>query len=215
MADLSFIYLEMSLTPIRLAYGAGHAALVKQLADAEAEEIAHGEAVAAGEVEDYNYDPDTGDHYYTSEHRHYAIEAAHDALNQHCKAFATMIHHAWERHVCEQNDWDEYKCNLAYEILARKKGWTIDKPRLERLRMTANCVKHDANELYGKHPEMFDVHEVPSGRLFRKDSWKTVRNGWSEALRVTDDDITDFLDAVRRSASIPQAVVLPPRKAQF
>lgn len=207
MVELTFMWLEMGLTPVRLAYRAGHAAIMQQIADAEAAENAHSAAVAAGDVEDYHYDPDTGDHHYTSEHNSYAVDAAHDTLNYHCKAFATMIHHAWERHVCEQNGWGVYKCNQAYAILAGK-GWNIDKPRLERLRMVANCVKHNDRDLYGAHPEMFDPDAVPAKRPFRSSSW-------SEALRVTDADITDFIDTVRQSASIPQTLLRPRRKAQF
>ncbi|WP_324698903.1 hypothetical protein [Novosphingobium sp. RL4] len=73
----------------------------------------------------------------------------------------------------------------------------MDKDRLERLRTTAYCIKHNDRELYDHHPVMFDPDCVPEGRAIYSSSW-------SEALRLHDADILDFFDAVRKSATVKE-----------
>lgn len=199
MPDLSYVWFNFDLTAIAQAYEAGRNALLEQIADAEATYETHRAKVAAGETVDIEYDEDSGQTFDVGDYVYHAQKSAREMLNLHRQAFAVMIHHAWERHVCVVGHYPEYQCNKAYGELA-KKGWPIDKPRLERLRMTANCVKHDDGDLFDMHPEMFDPDDLPVSF----EGEKPTRH-WQDALRLSDEDVADFVDTVRRSACKPVA----------
>jgi hypothetical protein len=70
------------------------------------------------------------------------------------EAFAITLHHFWEK---ECNAWMKvrrYQSGTAYKALVAK-GYAVDKTGLEKLRKTANCIKHGSDELYRQYPAMF------------------------------------------------------------
>jgi hypothetical protein len=215
MADLTYFMLNFALEPIRGAYKAGKEALTTQYAVAVKKYDEFLAQVETGEVDAIWEDEETGQ---TFDHGEYILAdqlIAESALQSHRQAFAIMIHHVWEKHVCYALKAPEYQCNKAYGELA-KKGWPIDKPRLERLRMTANVVKHESAELYDHHPQMFvesELHVFESGlppqkrKTIKTISKEGLRGNWLEALNLTDEDIADFIDTVRKSALPPKGLV--------
>lgn len=209
MADLTYFMLGFALDPIEAAYKAGSEYLRKQFTEAERD---YDNLLRSAEAEGrdlYEIDEETGQGFDVGEHTYYRQVVIENALQAHRQAFATMIHHAWEKHVCFVLRVPEYRFKNAYAEMARKIGATVDRGRLERLRKTANCVKHESAELYDAHPEMFDGQELhlmdasltPSERKADKRVSKTGERGdWLDALRLSDADIADFIDAVRTSA---------------
>lgn len=197
MADLSYVFFNFDLMSITQAYEAGRDALLQHVARAEEAYRSHVASVAAGEAVDIIKDEESGQTFDVGDHIYHSQETARDMLNLHRQAFAVMLHHAWERHVCAVRHYPEYQCNKAYGEMA-KAGWPIDRFRLERLRMVANCVKHDSGELYDYHPELFDAANLPPSSEGEK-----PQRHWQDALRLADADVTDFVDAVRRSACRP------------
>lgn len=209
MADLTYFMLGFALDPIEGAYRAGVDFLKPQFAEAEEE---HEELLrsAAAEGRDlYEFDEETGQSFDVGEHSYYRQIVIENSLQAHRQALATMIHHAWEKHVCFILGVPEYRYKSAYAAMAKKYGPTVDRVRLERLRKTVNCIKHESAELYDAHAEMFDTAELhlfdPSLTSRQRQDDKRVnqagmRGNWLDALRLSDEDIADFIDAVRKSA---------------
>lgn len=209
MADLTYFMLSFALDPIEAAYKAGSEYLKQQFAEAERDYESLLRSAKAEGRDLYEIDEETGQGFDVGEHTYYRQVVIENALQAHRQAFATMIHHAWEKHVCFVLGVPEYRFKNAYAEMARKVGASIDRDRLERLRKAANCVKHESAELYDTHPEMFDGQELhlmdagltPSERKADKRVSKTGERGdWLDALRLSDDDIADFINAVRTSA---------------
>lgn len=215
MADLTYFMLDFDLQPIWGAYQAGKEALTTQYTNAVKRYDEFLAKVKAGEEDEIWKDEETGE---TFDHGEYILadqRIVESALQSHRQAFAIMIHHVWEKHACYALRVSEYQCNKAYGELA-KKGWPIDKPRLERLRMTANVIKHEGAELYDHHRQMFVANEInvfASGLSIQKcKAIKTIskeglRGNWLEALTLTDEDIADFIDTVRKSVPPPKGLV--------
>lgn len=192
MVDLSPFILGVTLNVIEGSYSAGRDALISRIELADEEAAIHAANLDAGQVEDEHRDEATGDSYSQTEYLFFQSEMSREMLNSHAQAFAIMIHHAWEKHVLSLNaEWKAYECHKAYGELL-KTGWMIDKPRLERLRMVSNFIKHESQEILDHHREMFAEkpgHPIEDRLIFEDD-----------ALIVSDDDIHDFLDAVYQSA---------------
>ena len=209
MADLTYFMLGFALDPVEGAYRAGMDYLNQQFAEAQQE---HEELLrsAAAEGRDlYEFDEETGQGYDAGEHSYYRQIVIENSRQAHRQAFATMIHHAWEKHVCFLLRVPEYRYRSAYAEVAKERGLTIDRLGLERLRKTANCIKHESAELYDAHPEMFDKTELDLSdaelspkqqKNNKRISEAGMRGNWLDALRLTDQDIADFIGAVRKSA---------------
>lgn len=209
MADLTYFMLGFSLDPIESAYKAGVEYLNRKF---EAAEQDYEELIRTAKEEGrdlYQFDEETGQGFDVGEHTYYQQVVIENALQAHRQAFAIMIHHAWEKHVCFILRVHEYRYANAYGELGKKHGLSIDRQRLERLRLTANCIKHESAELYDHHPEMFDGKELhlfdaglkPSEQKEDKRVSKDgMRGDWEDALRISDVDISDFIDAVWKSA---------------
>lgn len=209
MADLTYFMLGFALDPIEGAYRAGADYLSQQFAKAEKEYEELLRSAAAEGRDLYEFDEETGQGFDVGEHSYYRQIVIENTLQAHRQAIATMIHHAWEKHVCLVLRVPEYRYKSAYAEVAKKHGLTVDRLRLERLRKTANCIKHESAELYDAHPEMFDTAELHltdaelTPRQQRDDkriSKVGMRGNWLDALRLSDEDIVDFIDAVRKSA---------------
>lgn len=192
MEDLSQITIRITLDTIAASYRAGRDALIACIEKADEEANLHAAKLDAGLSNDELIDEETGQSFSETEFLVCRLEATRAMLNRHAQAFALMIHHAWEKHVLSLNwDWTTYKCHQAYGELIND-GWAIDKPRLERLRMVSNFIKHEGMEIFEHYGEMFrgePIFQIGNRCIFEDD-----------ALIVSDDDISDFLDAVHQSA---------------
>nr|WP_315381329.1 hypothetical protein [uncultured Sphingomonas sp.] len=192
MVDLSQVLFGMTLSPISQSYDIGHAVLTSKINEADEEARLHADNARAGLTDDAMVEEESGQVYSKAEFLHYSCEGAREALNRHSQAFVLMIHHAWEKHVISINpEMRRYKFREAYPKLLED-GWDLDQPRLERLRMTANFIKHESREILDHHRDMFSCVIEDADReniIFDDDS-----------LIITNDDIKDFLDAVLSSA---------------
>lgn len=210
MVDLRPHFMITSLSPLENAYRAGELPLLKMLDEAEAEFRDHLRLVELGLADDVWIDEDTGQSFDRRDYVLASFRIAHDAIQAHRKAFTLMIHHCWEKHVCDFMQVIRYDANKAYGLL-KQDGWKIDIPRLEFLRMASNCIKHDSAEMYDKHPEKFDGEivlfkaEGLTEKEMRQDTRISkcgYRGRWEEALVLTNDHMADFFDTVRKSAQI-------------
>jgi hypothetical protein len=194
MADLAYLFFMVGLDPVVAAYKAGRDAILAQIDKSDAFEDRLREDIEAGKVERHTRDPETGHEHDAIEYAYYDTVIARETLNQHAQAFTVMLHHAWEKYVCNVNGWPKYKLKDVYYILS-KEGWSINRDGLERLRKATNCIKHIDTELYLDHPEMFDLSKVN----IERDGIGSLH----EALRVTDQDIDDFIRVLQDSAYRP------------
>jgi hypothetical protein len=108
------------------------------------------------------------------------------------EAFAISLHHLLERQLNGRMKVNKYDEKKVFSFL-KAKGLTPDEPMLTVLRLTANVAKHSAgnsaNKLYALRPDVFDTAEMAK---------------WShppsyEYLRITDQVLTDFFAAVKKS----------------
>lgn len=204
MADLTFFYLLFSLDPIIGAYKAGRDAIRAEITKAEAAEDGLTDDIKAGKTERYSHDEETGQEHDAIEYAYFTTIVAKKTLNQHAQAFTVMLYHAWEKHVCNTKGWKKLNLPDGYYILERE-GWQIDRSGLGRLRKAINCIKHIDTELFRDHKEMFDLSEI--------DVKRDGIGGIHEALRVTDDDVMDFIDVIKSSAQRPSYRTMREAKA--
>lgn len=203
MADLSQIFFRITLDSIVSAYREGRDALTTRIQAADDAATEHAAKLDAGEIEDELIDEETGQSFSQTEYLYYQSETRREMLNHHAQAFAIMIHHAWEKHVLSLNpEWEEYRYNQAYGELI-KQGFAIDKPRLERLRLVANFIKHESLDILERHPEMFPKEVVLAYTDSKKQRGRTIFE--DDALKISDEDITDFIEAAYQSAGRPDA----------
>ena len=116
-------------------------------------------------------------------------EMAEDGLRMIREAFVLVAYHYWEKQVIGWSKISRYEYKKAYAWLERN-NFPVQKDTLEVMRETANCIKHDAGRLHDIEPNMFDAGEV--SRFGSTPSWH-------DALRVEDQHMTEFFDALRKS----------------
>jgi len=227
MVDLRPVFMSWSLSPLEAAFKGGEDQIGNQIERCVREYDAHNEALAVGLADREWRDPETGEAYDKGGWILAEMAVIDDVLQAHRKAFAVMIHHTWEKHVCEFMKLPRYYPNSEYGPL-KAAGWQIDIDGLTLLRQIANCVKHDSAELYDAHPKMFTNEGVwfepvqSSTKKIRKTDGRVSKDGWrgrwEEALRLQHDDILNLFDIVKRSANIsggPKSMnCLPPLVAR-
>ena len=106
------------------------------------------------------------------------------------EGFVVIIYHFWERQAL---DWytfnkNKYDYGVAYKKLPVE-GYLIDKDGLEKLRKTANVIKHDSSELYGKHKSMFTMD-------LDEDYKKGAKSGYYPWLLISDEHMSDFFETL-------------------
>lgn len=189
-SNISGWLFESGLREIERAYKAGRTQFESDIKHA-AERYAKLEA--EGNADSYSEDEATGQRYYYSEHLIDLNDQAEESLRLLREAFAIILHHYWEKEVVKWRQGKPYKFDNAYKWLQRN-SFPIDKPGLEKLRETANTIKHNVDRLYATHPEMFDAGEI-------------ARDGsdpdWHAALRLEDNHIDDFFATLRMSGPTP------------
>jgi hypothetical protein len=150
------------------------------------EKVKAGEASFTEEDEDGQVVWDAGDH------AHELMSETDTVLGRVREAFAISLHHLWERQLNGRMKVNKYDEKKVFSFL-KAKGLTPDEPMLTVLRLTANVAKHSAgnsaNKLYALRPDVFDTAEMAK---------------WShppsyEYLRITDQVLTDFFAAVKKS----------------
>lgn len=185
-SNISGWLFDSGLMEIERAYRASRVAFDDEMKDA-AERYAKLEA--EGKVDDYNEDEATGQRYYFAEHLIDLNHQAEESLRLLREAFAIILHHYWEKEVVKWQQSKRYDYNKAYSWLTRN-AFPIDKPGLERLRETANTIKHNVKRLYDLDPTMFDAGEI-------------ARAGgdpdYHDALRLEDNHIEAFFATLRAS----------------
>lgn len=185
-SNISGWLFESGLREIERAYRASRTEFDSEMKDA-AERYAKLEA--EGNVDAYSEDEITGQRYYYAEHLIDHNFRAEESLRLLREAFAIILHHYWEKEVVKWQRTKRYKYTAAYKWLGRN-GFPIDEPGLEKLRETANTIKHNVGRIYDIHPEMFDADEI-------------ARSGgdpdWHAALRLEDEHIDGFFLALRQS----------------
>lgn len=209
MTDLRPVYLSVALRPLRFAYAAGHAPLVDEYDASLVEVKAAVELREAGLADPDWQDEETGQTLPNIEYQCIRGRAAEEALQAHRKAFALMIFHTWEKHVCDYMDWPEYRGEKAFGDL-KADGWAIDPKGLKLLQKVANCIKHDSAELFDFDDSLFGDQIIlfgTDGVFSKKSKGKRVnREGfwtnWEDALCLSHEHILGFFDIVERSGQI-------------
>lgn len=180
---------------IQQAYDVTIAALENQLSCSKAERVAHLRAVEEGSADPYEYDGD--EPLYRKEDLHdLLVDAAASTLPIALSAYVIVLHHFWEKSCVEWMATKKYVADDAYTWL-QGQGLTVDVEQLEVLRDSANTLKHNADKLFKRRPDLF--HE-PSGNDLAK------RN-YAELLNLQKEDIVRMFKAVATSGmqAMPKA----------
>jgi hypothetical protein len=148
--------------------------------------VAVGEASFVEENEDGQVIYDRGG---VAHERMYEIEVVLRLIRE---AFTISLHHLLERQINKRMKVNHYDEKKAFAFL-RGSGLQPDEPLLTALRLTANVAKHSegnsAQQLHKLRSDMFDTAEMAK---------------WShppgyEYLRITDQALNEFFEAVKRS----------------
>lgn len=209
MTDLRPFFLNFALQPLRSGYAAGHAPLAAEY-DAILDRVKAAVEKRDADGADTDWvDETTGQRIPNVDYQVGCGNVAEGALQAHRKAFALMIFHAWEKHVCTYMSWPLYRGEKGFGDL-KADGWAIDPKGLKLLQKVANCIKHDSAELYDFDDRLFAdeivlfgtdgkfTKEIKGQRVNRDGRW----TNWEDALRLTHEHILQFFDIVERSGQI-------------
>jgi hypothetical protein len=107
------------------------------------------------------------------------------------EGFVVIIYHFWERQALEWYTFNKnkYDYGVAYKKLPGE-GYLIDKDGLEKLRKTANVIKHDSSELYGKYKSMFTMD-------LDEDYKAGAKSGYYPWLSISDEDMKYFFEMLK------------------
>lgn len=136
---------------------------------------------------------DRDNHHWYEEHlldQHWSLQSTLRLVRE---GFAVILYHYWERRAQGWHHFsnDKYQYGTAYKQLPPK-GYLVDKGGLEKLRNTVNVIKHDSNQLYGKHKDMFSAN---LDEVYNNGNKK----GYYSDLNVKDSDLDYFFDVIKRS----------------
>jgi hypothetical protein len=183
---------QSQLTELKNAYDAARSETDRDLKREEADweelerKVAAGEASFIEEDEDGQVIYDRGD---VAHERMYEIEVVLRLIRE---AFTISLHHLLERQLNKRMKARHYDEKKAFAFL-KGLGLQPDEPLLTALRLTANVAKHSegnsAQQLYKLRPDLFGTAEMTK---------------WShppsyEYLRIADQALNDFFEAVKRS----------------
>lgn len=136
---------------------------------------------------------DEDDQYNFEMYQDHLIDLHHEtdtALRLIKEGFVVIIYHFWERQALEWYTFNKnkYDYGVAYKKLPGE-GYLIDKDGLEKLRKTANVIKHDSSELYGKYKSMFTMD-------LDEDYKMGAKSGYYPWLSISDEDMDGFFEAL-------------------
>lgn len=185
-SNISGWLFDSGLMEIERAYRASRVAFDDEMKDAAKR---YAKLEADGKVADYQEDEATGQRYYAAEHLIDLNYQAEESLRLLRNAFALILHHYWEKEVSKWRQGKRYDFKKDYKWLGRN-AFPIDEPGLDRLRETANTIKHNVKRLYNLDATMFDAGEI-------------ARAGsdpdYHDALRLEDNHIDEFFATLRKS----------------
>jgi len=148
--------------------------------------------VAAGRANFVEEDEDGRVVYDRGEHAGEMMAEVEGVLRVVREAFTISLHHFWERELTAKMQVIRYEESKAFAFL-KSKGINPNEAGLRTLRLAANVAKHSegdsANQLHKLRPDLFDIEAM------------TRRNdppGY-EYLRITDQVLNEFFDAVQAS----------------
>lgn len=186
-SNLSGWLFESGLREIGRAYKASRTEFDADMKDATER---YAKLEAEGGEDSYSEDPQTGQRYYYAEHLIDLNFQAEESLRLLREAFALVLYHYWEKEVIRWQGAKRYDYEKAYKWLKRN-AFSIDEAGLERMRETANTIKHNVGRLHAIDASMFDA-----GDLARS----AGDPDWHGALRLEDKHIDDFFATLRASA---------------
>ncbi|WP_242098834.1 hypothetical protein, partial [Sphingomonas sp. CROZ-RG-20F-R02-07] len=153
----------------------------------ESDWAAHEKAVEAGEAETVVEEETTGAYFDYGEHIGELLYEVEESKRLVREAFVTVLYHHWEKKVAELLSLKRYDQKKAF-VAAKLVGWKTDEGMIDKLRMVANCIKHDSTQsqtLNSLDKSYFDQAEIA--------------HGWYDALRITDAHLEAFIEAVKSS----------------
>jgi hypothetical protein len=151
----------------------------------------HQTAVKAGTAVTIEEDEENEAYLDLGEHIGEMVNEAEDGLRLVREAFALSLYHYWEKKACELLNIKDYRQGAVFAAAKQDPRFEIDEPGIDRLRLIANCIKHDKGKpLYEAEPSMFAASWIfdPEGP-----------HGWHDPLRLRDEDVEKGFSAVRSS----------------
>lgn len=178
---------DYALKELRRAYDASREAVDNERKSIRASMDDHVATKPEIETDDDQYDfelyqDQLGDSYQETE----------GALRLIREGFTVILHHFWEKQALGWYTFrtGKYEYGAAYKNLPGE-GYLIQKKELEKLRKTANVIKHDSRDLYGSHRAMF--------RMNLDDDYKSgAKTGYYPWLDISDADIDGFFETLRK-----------------
>jgi hypothetical protein len=186
ITNISGWLFESGLREIHRAYEASRTAFDQEMKDAGDR---YEKLKEEGKEDDYSEDEATGQRYYHADHLIDLNYQAEEYLRLLRNAFAIILHHYWEKEVSKWRGGKRYDFKKDYKWLARN-TFPINEAGLERLRETANTIKHNVKRLYDIDPNMFDAGEIARAG---------TDPDWHDALRLEDEHIEEFFAILRKS----------------
>jgi len=179
----SLIY-SIGIDGLARAYHASMKAFDAEKSSIESDWQLHLAAVAAGTAETFVEDDINNTYFDYGEYTGELLDNVEDGKRHIREAFAIALYHYWEKKSA-------YLLKMKYEIQktltsAKAAGWKPNEDIINRMRLVANCIKHDSKssaDLNSIDPSYFDQ--------------ATIQHGWHDALRLTDAHLESFIQAVK------------------
>lgn len=188
MASWATIGFGIGMRSIERAYGESRKAFEGEIAAWEARWQAHLALVQAKAATGVVEDEDEGDPFDYGEHVGEMIFDAEEGLRLIREAFAMTLYHFWEKTACRLLRVTRYVQDKIFLLADGDPRLTVDKAGVNRLRLIANCIKHDTgDDLYAEEPALFDPSLIPE---------PTAKYGWYSALKLRDEDLKAAFAAV-------------------
>lgn len=106
------------------------------------------------------------------------------------EAYVLTFYHLWEKYALRWMDKKRYDSLLDPQSL-QDRGIIVD-PEIDRMRLTANLIKHRSGALFQKYPDMLEP-------IARKYIAGGLEPDLYDYLQLTDQDMNLFIDAMKRS----------------
>lgn len=112
------------------------------------------------------------------------------------EAFATTLHHFWEKQCKGWLKVENYYSGQAYKAL-KKQGYSVEKTGLEKLRKTVNCIKHNSPVLFKSDPKMFKAS-------VKSELAQGIKPDYHDDLLLKDEHIEEFIETLKKSGPPPK-----------
>jgi hypothetical protein len=191
MPSWATIFFTMGVGAIERAYRASRESVDGQISKLDARWKEHLAAVEVGTAVTVEMDEETGHYFDFGEHIGEMATEAEERLRMVREAFVLILYHYWEKKARELLHIERYGQKEVFAAAKHDPRFDVDEPGINRLRLIANCIKHDAGRtLFNEDPAMFEADLLVD--------WNR-RSGWHDALRLRDEDVEKSFAAVRSS----------------